>query len=519
MSGEFPSPRDWFASLNKNVQQLLREGPKGEIDALYKNAKQQYKADQAQAALHSSQILARINPDDVRNITALNEIIPITLEGQVGGPETEAQRTTQSMDRQRGKDIPKIVGRIFPEQCRGGAAGSSPACDWPVIESSGDSNDCLIHSFLTATCPNFRRLRRPQKEQFAHSFRVDLLPKYPEIQAYIEGSTPDNAGRTAHDRLFGEFFLGDEDLQAICRVFRVNVVIVQGARRVGRHTDPAMMISFIEYDDERVFFIYNNGTNHFESIRPSRSYYLTQAEAQVAIAPFSAQTGEETKPQCDYTVGDEVEYRGKKYRVTGTVYGNSNANGVIRCRAVKLDLLDGAAEITVPVTDLAKNTAHVRASGEAMAAGPGPEHLRPNTTRKPRVLKASIDKLIREFGITEDKARHVLENYPPIERARQYLRKNTIRVPPSYGPIVGKPPHVFKTFANHLIETFKINENTARKVIHEHTFFLDPNAAYNKKDTEIKAAEKALMSNKKDPFANLVAGLRLKGGHTRKRKA
>jgi hypothetical protein len=51
-----------------------------------------------------------------------------------------------------------------------------------TMYSSGNSNDCLIHSFLTVYCPNFRRLSMKDKNVVAHNFRIYV---YPNTNNYI----------------------------------------------------------------------------------------------------------------------------------------------------------------------------------------------------------------------------------------------------------------------------------------------------------------------------------------------
>lgn len=372
MASEFMSFEDW-----KKTVELGNINPsQKELKALYANAKDTFEKETDLKALYAKHILK--GAAQVRTIPEINRLIRETMGNDALGDE--AERTRQSKRRERGRDIPNVVGDYFPDCAGAGGAGGAPeACGWPIIDSDGDGNDCLIHSFLTATCPNFRRLALHHKRQFARSFRVDFLPKFPEIQRHFD--TVDDRGITGRERFMEERFLGDEDLQVIRRIFNVNIVVFQGQRKVGRVVNPAMVTSMIENpEDFKVYFIFNNGTNHFESIKPGDVYFLPIDAATVSIEPFIRQAGNETKPHCDYEIGETVTYQGKRYTISSRKWGDADKNGIVRCITLELLGEDGQHLPNVPVSKLPKKRAHNNA---ALAAGPGPNttrRLKPNNT-------------------------------------------------------------------------------------------------------------------------------------------
>ena len=455
MASKFPSLAEWKKGLELGNIELTQ----AELKALYANAKAKHTEEFSLEGLYAKQLLKAVVP--VRTIPGLNRLIRETLGDAALGDE--AERTWQSTRRERGRDIPKLVGDYFPDCAGGAGAGGRPeACAWPIMNSDGDGNDCLIHSFLTATCPNFRRLALHHKRQFARSFRVDFLPKFPEIQQHFD--TVDTEGVTGRERFMEERFLGDEDLQIIRRMFNVNIVVFQGQRKVGRVVNPAMVTSMIENpEDFKVYFIFNNGTNHFESIKPGDVYFLPIDAAAVSIEPFIRQAANETKPRCDYEEGETITYKGKRYTVLSRKWGDANKSGIVRCETLELLGEDGEYLPSVPVSELPRKRPHNNAAAlTAMVAGPGPE-----------------------YGVK---------------------RPHNVELPPSSGPIVGQPSRLFKTVVNHLVETKGVNTNTARKAVEEHTFgFLNPNAPYDSKESLIKVVEKALNKAKK-------------GGGTRKQR-
>lgn len=343
--------------------------------------------------------LARINPAAVRNITALNELIPVVLPRRVGGPDTEDERTTPSGS--------GTIGDIFPAQCggAGGAGGTPLGCDWQIMESDGNGNDCLIHSFLTVTCPNFRRLELADKRAFARSFRVELIPKYPEAAAHF--AKVDEFGLTGGQRFTEKNprtrdlrFLGDEDVEFIKELFRVNVILFQGRRVVGRGKqridNPASVSELLGNPaNPNTYYIYNNGINHFEGVKPNDTYHTDTKAARDNIRnTFSAYKEKGEGPKGEYKFGNSITHDGKKYVVVDRRFGNigTGTPAIVEVKAVPEEAyrelegvfgnaienaFSGAYTGPKPITIdiLPKNTKHVRASVAAMAAGPGPDHM------------------------------------------------------------------------------------------------------------------------------------------------
>jgi hypothetical protein len=356
--------------------------------------------------------LARINPDAVRNITALNELIPIVLPRRVGGPDTEDERTTPSGS--------GTIGDIFTEQCggAGGAGGTPLGCDWQIMESDGNGNDCLIHSFLTVTCPNFRRLELDDKRAFARSFRVELIPKYPEAAAHF--AKVDEFGLTGEQRFTEKNprtrdlrFLGDEDVEFLKELFRVNVILFQGRRVVGRGKhridNPASVSELLGNPaNPNTYYIYNNGINHFEGVKPNDTYHTDTKAARDNIRnTFSAYKEKGEGPKGEYKFGNSITHDGKKYVVVDRRFGNigTGTPAIVEVKAVPEEAyrelegvfgdaienaFSGAYTGPKPITIdiLPKNTKHVRASAAAMAAGPGPEHRVPGSPSDVDIVKA-----------------------------------------------------------------------------------------------------------------------------------
>ncbi len=174
---------------------------------------------------------------------------------------------------------------------------------YDLIHSEGSNSDCLIHSFLTATCPNFRRLtsiwmyrragqdpkENPQdKNIFATWFRHYVLPSFPLYQREFDNTIPDvgaaggrTKGEEAQLRIFTpEVFLSDRDLGLLCETYHVNFLSFEGVggRQVVRllEVNPA---------DNHVYMVSNKRGAHFESVRTTEphSYSLPLLRARQIV--------------------------------------------------------------------------------------------------------------------------------------------------------------------------------------------------------------------------------------------
>lgn len=129
------------------------------------------------------------------------------------------------------------------------------------IKTSGDANDCLIHSFLTATCKAFRKLPDPLKISVARSFRHHLYPRFKEIKDILE-----REGKTGptYRRIFKKQFLNDFDINTLADIYNLNILLFQG--EVTGQQPP--MITSIEKGGDNPFYTISNYENiHFESVQ------------------------------------------------------------------------------------------------------------------------------------------------------------------------------------------------------------------------------------------------------------
>jgi len=82
--------------------------------------------------------------------------------------------------------------------------------DWDVLQTSGNANDCMIHSILTGCSSTFRKLNNNNKNTIASIFRREELVKIPRINI---------------DLLLGANFLTDIELVQIGNYYQFNILV------------------------------------------------------------------------------------------------------------------------------------------------------------------------------------------------------------------------------------------------------------------------------------------------------
>jgi len=140
--------------------------------------------------------------------------------------------------------------------------------------SSGNDSDCLIHSFLTSTCSNFRQLSQEDKNTVASNFRRYVYTTLPEVIELLQ------AGSGLATRIEAGNFLEDEDIGILCRYYEINMIVFANARVVGTSIQPATA-RIIDTDTPVTYMIYNTGV-HWESVKKEGHlppYSLTRVEA------------------------------------------------------------------------------------------------------------------------------------------------------------------------------------------------------------------------------------------------
>jgi len=183
------------------------------------------------------------------------------------------------------------------------------------MDSSARNYDCLIHSFLTATCDNFRRLPQEQKDVFANHFRRVALPTFPMIRCFMANDAVREINDRQRSPTRGEErpraammmerilaplgFLHETELHLLAAQFRVN--ILAATRETGLFQPITRDALQVLYGDTRCMdglpafrktvCIYTSGA-HFESVRKAEGYDFTAEELnlfpQLSQAAYNA---------------------------------------------------------------------------------------------------------------------------------------------------------------------------------------------------------------------------------------
>ena len=166
--------------------------------------------------------------------------------------------------------------------------------DFRCMHSEGSNSDCLIHSFLTATCPAFRRLtsryvsggRGTDKNEFATWFRDYVYPAMPAVQRqltseYVDMRNKTTTGLITHQRIFTPgTFLSDTDIGLLCEVYNQNIMSFQGPIVVGEQSqDATVFTATAAGNPDTPFIIISNASgSHFEAVQTSEGRYTIPSD-------------------------------------------------------------------------------------------------------------------------------------------------------------------------------------------------------------------------------------------------
>jgi len=156
------------------------------------------------------------------------------------------------------------------------------------MEASTHKYDCLLHSFLSATCPNFRKLDKKQKDTFADMFRREILP------AIVEQDTRNIIRPYKNERIISllkqnRVYLEDEHISLLCSLYGVKIVVFETIRReyLAHQFLPQIYGSLYSRNrnTDDVYLLYNPGNAHYEPVRVKETgkYSISLEEANSII--------------------------------------------------------------------------------------------------------------------------------------------------------------------------------------------------------------------------------------------
>ena len=126
------------------------------------------------------------------------------------------------------------------------------------IQTSGNLNDCLIHSILTCVSEDFRKLKQKiDKDTIASAFRRKILP-------YIDGMTDPNK-----QLLKSSAFLDDRIIEKINTFYTIKIIAINN------NTNFISLYNVTTYSSD-IFFIHNSNNIHFTAIKFKDSYKVSE---------------------------------------------------------------------------------------------------------------------------------------------------------------------------------------------------------------------------------------------------
>jgi len=134
-------------------------------------------------------------------------------------------------------------------------------CGATQIQTSGNLNDCLIHSILTCVSEDFRKLKQKiDKDTIASAFRRKILP-------YIDGMTELNK-----QLLQSLLFLDDRIIESINKFYSIRIIAINE----NYNTDLNFINLYLVYEySNDIFLIHNSNNIHFTAIKFKNSYNVS----------------------------------------------------------------------------------------------------------------------------------------------------------------------------------------------------------------------------------------------------
>ena len=134
--------------------------------------------------------------------------------------------------------------------------------------SSGNDNDCLIHSILTAVSKSFRTLTKDDKDKIASYFRRKILVDvFNAMKIKKAAEKPGDDLKKLDDtikELNEDVFLDDYVAGQFGERYKLGILIRD-------RTDPITKWNLTGYDNSQYIMIHNPGKNHFEAIRYNKT--------------------------------------------------------------------------------------------------------------------------------------------------------------------------------------------------------------------------------------------------------
>ena len=174
--------------------------------------------------------------------------------------------------------------------------------------ASGEFHDCLIHSFLTVTCPNFRALDQETKVAFAYKFRREMLLRLVDTKP-VNGKNRRQLDQFKDDCLREKYFLSDGDAQIIAVLFDVNILMLEPESDYPPAPMGAILIQSNVENESDPYVIYGS-RDHFEGVQLGDGGYTVDFDvAQFIVSTITSEERGEGEDTCKFAVNQQILYK------------------------------------------------------------------------------------------------------------------------------------------------------------------------------------------------------------------
>ena len=162
---------------------------------------------------------------------------------------------------------------------------------WKVCQTSGNANDCMIHSLLIELSTTFQRLSPGIRNTIARTYRTTVFAYIPHVN---------------QDRAIGQDFLEDPDLLAFGNYYNINILA---------YIPTNGQFEFVSSDKQGqpCIIIHYNGYNHYSAMLfHDNSPFIDYGVASTLAIQFESHP---TDLYCEYAEGSEITYNEQPKKV------------------------------------------------------------------------------------------------------------------------------------------------------------------------------------------------------------
>ena len=174
------------------------------------------------------------------------------------------------------------------------------------MNASSKNYDCLIHSFLTATCENFRFLNKESKDEFANFFRRSIFLNLPLVACSVNSGEKQAVKDIISSIQAPKGYLQENIIFLLAAQFQLNILTATSDKRVylfNYHTAESLKeLGLIPGDCKfprkfkTTICIYTSG-DHFEALRHKVYGYNLPEEDIPIILKLNQQSQNQRRPQ------------------------------------------------------------------------------------------------------------------------------------------------------------------------------------------------------------------------------